>query len=219
MNLPAITLPQINLPFEIPLLMHPPVVHFAIALPIIILMLELVNLVLKRRSISVMSFLLFSLAVVVAVIAYFTGLTDGREAFDALSDEGQEALKAHKNLGTYLMLVSGIVWFFKVLSMLIDRGLMKILYMLVLILFVAGVFEQGEEGGKLVYIHGANNQKVKALDDEMFDMNEEMDDLKEELKDFKEPKQESAPKPQEQPQTPAPATPEANTTTPVAQAQ
>jgi hypothetical protein len=45
MQLPQITLPQIELPFDIPVLLHPPVDHFAIALPVVILLLELMNLI------------------------------------------------------------------------------------------------------------------------------------------------------------------------------
>ncbi|HEY9189883.1 MAG TPA: hypothetical protein VIM88_03375, partial [Sulfurovum sp.] len=102
MALPEITLPKIELPFDIPVLMHPPVDHFAIALPVVILLLELINLVAKKRAVSVLSLFFIVLTVIAVFAAYLTGNVDGKEAFILLSEEGQAELKAHKLLGTYL---------------------------------------------------------------------------------------------------------------------
>jgi len=182
MELPAIKLPQIELPFDIPVLLHPPVDHFIIALPVIILLLEVVNLIVKKRAIGVTSFFLLILTVVAAVAAYFTGSVDGKEAFPLLSEAAQGELKEHKLLGTYLMLASAVVLVFKLLSAMINRGLMKALYLLVLILFVAGILKQGKEGGELVYKYGVNVEKVQELDSELFDVKEELEELQEETK-------------------------------------
>lgn len=190
MQLPQITLPQIELPFDIPVLLHPPVVHFAIAIPVLILLLELINLAFRKRAISGVSLFLIFLTLVVSVAAYFTGLVDGKEAFEALSDSAKEDLAEHKTLGIYLMLASFVLLLFKLLSMLSAKGIMKGLYLLVLIVFVAGIFEQGEEGGELVYEHGINVEKVKELDDKIFDLEEALEEAEEKANAAK---QESAP--------------------------
>ncbi|MCO4846098.1 MAG: hypothetical protein KC427_08785 [Sulfurovum sp.] len=176
MELPAITLPKVELPFDIPVLLHPAVDHFAIALPVVILLLELINLVMRKKAISGVSFFLIILTVVVFVGAYFTGLVDGKEAYPALSEAAKAALSEHKTLGTYLMLASGLVLLFKLLSMLTDKSIIRALYILILIAFVAGIFEQGEEGGELVYKYGMNVEQVKVLDDELFDLKEELEE-------------------------------------------
>ena len=181
MELPAIKIPEIPLPFDIPVLLHPPVDHFIIALPIIVLLLEIINLFAKKRAIGVVSFFLIILTVVAAVAAYFTGSVDGKEAWDLLSQAGQGELKEHKLLGTYLMLASGVVLLFKLLSAMIQRGMMKGLFLLILIIFVAGILKQGKEGGELVYKYGANVERVNDLDSELFDVQEELDELKEEV--------------------------------------
>ena len=186
MELPAIKLPQVELPFDIPVLMHPPVDHFIIALPVIILLLEVVNLIVKKRAIGVASFFLLILTVVAAVAAYFTGSIDGKEAFPLLSEAAQGELKEHKLLGTYLMLASVVVLVFKLLSAMISRGLMKALYLLILILFVASILKQGKEGGELVYKYGANVKIVKTMDDKMFEIQEELDDYIAEEKEAEE---------------------------------
>jgi len=186
MELPAIKLPQVELPFDIPVLMHPPIDHFIIAIPVIVLLLEIINLVVKKRAIGVVSFFLLILTVVAAAAAYLTGNIDGKEAFPLLSEAAQGELKEHKLFGTYLMLASAIVLVFKLLSAMISRGLMKALYLLVLILFVAGILKQGKEGGELVYKYGVNVEKAQELDSELFDVKEELEELQEELEELQE---------------------------------
>ncbi|PHS38162.1 MAG: hypothetical protein COB07_09025 [Sulfurovum sp.] len=182
MTLPAITLPKVELPFDISVLLHPSVVHFMIALPVVIFVLELLNLMMKKKALSGFSFFLIILTVLVSAGAYLTGLVDGKEAYPALGEAAKSALAEHKLLGTYLMLTSAVLLFFKLLSMLAG-GFMKTLYLLVLIVFVAGIFKQGTEGGELVYKHGMNVEQVKVLDDELFDVKEELEEAKEELEE------------------------------------
>ena len=189
MELPAIKIPEITLPFDIPVLLHPPVDHFIIALPIVVLLLEIINLFAKKRAIGVVSFFLIILTVVAAVAAYFTGSVDGKEAWDLLSQAGQAELKEHKLLGTYLMLASAVVLLFKLLSAMIQRGMMKALFLLILVLFVAGILKQGKEGGDLVYKYGANIKLVKTIDDKLFDC---QDDLNDYITEEKEAEEEAA---------------------------
>ena len=106
MQLPEITLPKVELPFDIPVLLHPSVDHFVIALPVVILLLELMNLVMKKKAVSGVSIFLIVLTIIASVGAYFTGLVDGKEAYPALTEAAKEALAHHKLLGTYLMLAS-----------------------------------------------------------------------------------------------------------------
>jgi len=173
MELPAIKIPEIYLPFDIPVLMHPPVDHFVIALPIIILFIEFINLFAKKRAIGVVSFILLILTVVAAAAAYYTGGLDAKEAFPLLSEAGQGEMKEHKLLGTWLMIASAVVLLFKLLSAMFGGGIMKVLYLFVLILFVAGILKQGKEGGELVYKYGANVEAVQKLDSELFDETKE----------------------------------------------
>ena len=186
MDLTPIKIPEIPLPFEIPALMHPPVDHFIIALPVVVLLLELVNLFAKKRAIGVVSFFLLILTVVAAVAAYLTGTVDGKAAWDLLTEVGQSELKEHKVLGTYLMLASVVVLLFKFLSAIIKRGLMKALFLFVLIFFVVGILKQGKEGGELVYKHGANVQIVKIKDDALFDCQDDLSDYVAEEKEAEE---------------------------------
>ncbi|MCF6244791.1 MAG: hypothetical protein L3J43_07110 [Sulfurovum sp.] len=179
MTLPELTLPKIDLPFDIPVLIHPSIDHFAIVLPVIVLLLEFYNLFAKRKSIGVFSFILLILTVVAFAAAYFTGVVDGKEAYDLLPTEGQEELKFHKLLGTYLLLGSVALLFFKLLAMT-GKKLLKVLFFIVLLGFIAVTFQQGKDGGELVYEYGANVERVKALDDKLFDAQDALEESQEE---------------------------------------
>jgi len=178
MKLPELPLPKIDLPFDIPVLLHPAVDHFAIALPVIILLLEFYNLFAKKKSIGGFSFILLVMTVVIFALAYLTGSVDGKEASDLLSPSGQEELKAHKLLGTYLLYGSAILLTFKLLAMT-GKGYFKFLFFLVMIAFVAITFKQGKDGGELVYEYGANIEKVKDLNDDLSDVKEALEEAEE----------------------------------------
>ena len=178
MALPVINLPQIDLPFAVPALIHPAVVHFAIAIPVIVLLLEFYNLFAKRKSIGGFSFLLLIITVVVLIAAYLTGGVDAKEAYDLLSSDGQAELKAHKLLGVYVLFASVAVVIFKLLAMT-GKGFFRFMFFITLIGLIAITLKQGKEGGELVYEYGANVEIVK-------DMKFDLDDLKEELAEIEE---------------------------------
>ena len=177
MTLPEIVLPKIELPFDVAVLLHPSVVHFLVALPVVILLLEIMNLLLKKKAVGGVSFFLLLLTLLASVGAYFTGLVDGKEAYPTLNEVAKTALAEHKLLGTYLMLGTGVLLFLKLLAMTGNKVL-KALYIFALIAFVVVMFKQGKEGGELVYKYGLNVQAVQALDDKIFDLEEALEDLK-----------------------------------------
>lgn len=191
MELPAITIPEfiINaLPLDsVPVLLHPPLVHFAIVIPIVIVLLELVNIIQKRnatpedpkgRAVSTVSFFLIIIMAVIFAAAYVSGSVDGKNTWDLLSEAGQSELKEHKLIGTYLVYASIILLIFKIIAFMGKKG--RILFLLLAIVFAVATLKQGKDGGELVYEHGANVAKVKALDDKVFDLEDELDSLKSE---------------------------------------
>lgn len=212
MTLPDITgyIPKVELPFDIPVLLHPLVVHFMIAIPVIVLLLELTNLIAKKKAVGVVSFVFLLLTVIVSAGAYFTGLVDGKEGYDILSEAGKEELAEHKLLGVYLLLASVVVLFFKLLSAAMSSGIMRSLYILALIGFVFGIFIQGKDGGELTYEHGMNVAPVKALDDKVFELEEALEEAKEKLAQSEKKAQEGV-MPQPTPEAVKEKTPEETT--------
>ena len=197
MNLPTISLP-LSLPIDIPLLAHPPLTHFAIVLPILIILIELINSFIKSRTLSGISFTMIIGLVVVLLGTFLTGKSDASEVFSALSTEAQEAVKAHKLLGIYIVYASVGLLVFKILNFT-KLKVFKVLFILVMILFTATVLEQGEEGGKLVYEHGVNVAAMADLKDSIDEYKDEIDELKEDNADLKEKLEEASTKKVEKP--------------------
>jgi len=156
MNLPPLTIPDIALPFSVPPMMHPLFVHFAIALPVVVILFEFVNLVTKRKSVGVMSFVLILLLVVAYAGAYLTGITDAKTAAKMLDPVARDALAAHKQLGIYLVYGSLVVLLFKLISAAVNRFPARLIFLLVLIGFTLIAFSEGKKGGELVYKYGVN---------------------------------------------------------------
>ncbi len=180
MNLPAIDIPLklADYGIHLPVHLHPIVVHFAVSLPIILLFIEILNLFMKRRALSITTTLLIFLIAFIFLGAYFTGKADGKEAFAYLSSAGQEELKEHKLLGIYLVYSTAILLLFKLIAFFVKKWWSKALYLLILIGFIAVVVLQGKHGGELVYEYGANVKAVQTLEDKIEALEEEIDELK-----------------------------------------
>ena len=177
MNLPAITIP-VQIPDVIPLLLHPVAVHFAVVLPLVILILELINLITKRKALSITVYILFVLLVAVFAAAYATGLTDGKEAGPLLSKEGMAALKSHQLLGTYLVYLALLPLLLKVVSLMVKKGWSRALYSIALVVVIALTFFQAEKGSELVYAYGANVSSQQILEERVEELNVTVESLK-----------------------------------------
>lgn len=224
------TLPVIPLPFPvpevIPVLLHPVVVHFVVVLPVVILILELINFITKRKSLTITVYILFLILAVFYLAAFGTGVIDGKNGGLLLSDEGLAHLKVHKQIGIYLLYLSLLPILLKLFTLVIKKPWAKIIYMLSFVGIIALTVFQAKEGGELVYKYGLNVEAKVALDDKLEDLSDEMDEVKEgyeeqikalktELKAAKTPKAAPAP----EPVTDTPATPAASpvTTAPAAE--
>ncbi|WP_456382314.1 DUF2231 domain-containing protein [Hydrogenimonas sp.] len=161
MNLPPIDIP-VQLPFEVPLLVHPIFVHFAIAIPVIVFLLEVANIKARNRAVSVTSLFLMTLALLVYAGAFFSGKADGSHAYDALSAAAQEELGFHKLLGTYLVYAMGILFVLKLLAMLVKKPWARDFFIAMLLVFIGVTFKQAKDGGELVYEYGVNVAAVQA---------------------------------------------------------
>ena len=166
MDLPLIVLPQVELSFAIETLLHPLFVHFMMAFPIMVLFLEILNILMNKKTISGVNVFLLLLTLIISIAVYFTGLTDAKASLALLSEEAKLALDAHILLGTYLIFALLLVLFLKLLSTVMGN-FFKSLYILVLFILVAGLLSQGRQGIKLVYTEGANVAKIKTLDSQI----------------------------------------------------
>ena len=186
MELPEISIPQIPLPIEIADHLHPAIVHFAIVLPIVVLLLEVYNLGVKRRSISVFSLFLVFLITLIFAGAYLTGGVDAKATVDVVLSSGAKSeLSEHKLIGIYLTYASLGLLLFKLIFMAIRKTWGKILFIFILSGFILGTLYQGKEGGDLVYKHGINVKVVNDLKDSASEVKNSESKLKENIETLK----------------------------------
>ena len=108
------------------------IVHFIIALPVIILLLELSNLATKRPSISVFSLLTLILLSLLVIVFYLLG-----SATDEL----------HKLLTVYLVYASLGLILFKLLFMALRKTIGRVIFILILAGFAFVTLMQVNSGG------------------------------------------------------------------------
>ncbi|WP_292663829.1 DUF2231 domain-containing protein [Nitratifractor sp.] len=158
MNLPQlpIVMPPADFPIHIPEMMHPLVVHFVVALPFIIILLELINLFAKKRSIGVISFVLLLLLSGIIYAALLTGLADAKAIETTLGADAKALLTQHKLYGVYLFYASILLVIFKLLAVMIRGTATRVLMLILLILFAAGTLATAKRGGELVYRYAAH---------------------------------------------------------------
>lgn len=163
MALPAVSIPDIPLPFHVPVEVHPCVVHLAVALPMVILLMELVNLVAKKRALGVFSFVLMLLLAVILFGAYLTGSADAHQAGSVLdSGEVKSLFEAHKTQGIYLVYSALVLAVIKLLSVLIRKTPMRVIFLLFLIAFTALTINTAKKGKELVFEYGVNVKTASA---------------------------------------------------------
>ncbi len=140
-------------------MLHPPLTHFAVVLPIISLVLGVAYLIKPSELMSKVSTRFMVFATLFLIAAYFSGKHDGGEVYSLLSNEGQLTLRTHKEIGLYLVLgmsLATLIKFFGCFKKIIKAEVFAI----ILVAIVAGgVLYQGKMGGELVYTHGAHVEK------------------------------------------------------------
>jgi len=166
MNLPQISLPHIPIGIDIPHLIHPCIIHMVIALPIIILILEIINLFTKRKIVGVVSFFFISLLLFISLIAYLSGSADAKFAHDSLSSPVWNLIETHRLLAVYIIYITAILLIFKLLSGIFRNTAMKILMFFTLFILIIAIANSAKRGKSLVYDYGVNVKcvKTKAVD-------------------------------------------------------
>jgi uncharacterized membrane protein len=109
----------------------------------------------RRKSVGSISFVLISLMVIVYYGAYLTGSVDA-EAAKGLSTETKNLLTLHKNGGIWMVYAALIVLILKLISSLLGRLPVRIIYLLMLGLFFWSATGVVQKGCALTYKHGVN---------------------------------------------------------------
>ena len=142
-------------------ILHPPIVHFAIALVIISVIFDFFGVILKKDSLKNAGFWTLIAGVLAVILAFITG----HQAHEIVEKvlEGTEMYKmveTHELIGTIVLISVLLLTAFRVLvSKKSDVRLMGIyLFVGFLVILIVGL--QGRSGGKLVYEYGVGVKPV-----------------------------------------------------------
>lgn len=136
------------------MLLHPPLVHFAIALPVVASVFGLLYLFKRSEGLSKISARLTLFAAIAIGAAWYTGSKAGPQIYDYLSSAGQHELLEHKELGLYLAIAFAIIAVLQVLGCRLKKFPLEALAIIILFGATATVFLQGKDGGEIVYKYG-----------------------------------------------------------------
>ena len=157
-------------------MLHPAAAHFAIALPIISLILGLMYLIKPSDVMSKISSRFLLMAAIFMVIAYFTGRDDAKEVFEFLSSDAKAQLGQHAKLGQYLAISISLIAIIKMFGCIKKNFKIEIFSVVLLAVVTAATFYQGKMGGELTYTYGAHvtdHAKGQACIKEAKEMEEE----------------------------------------------
>lgn len=137
------------------MLLHPPIVHFAIVLPVIALLPALLYLLRRDEVLSKISTCLMFFAAVAMGAAWYTGVQAGPDEYPLLFKEGKALLLEHKGYGPYLFGGIAAAAILKFFGSVKKSFAVEAAAVILLLLSCGGALYQGSLGGKLVYEHGA----------------------------------------------------------------
>ena len=143
---------------------HPPVVHFAIVLPLIAAVFGLIYLVVKTETASKLYARATLVAAIAMIAAWYTGSQAGPEIWNVLSDEGQATLVAHKGLGLNLAIAMSVIAVLAMISCKLNKYIIQVVTVIALLALNAATFYQGKIGGELVYQHGTPFKSFLIMD-------------------------------------------------------
>ncbi|MDY0116051.1 MAG: DUF2231 domain-containing protein [Sulfurimonadaceae bacterium] len=137
-------------------MIHPPLAHFAIVLPIATLVLGLAYIYRPSALMSKISTRFMVFATIFLIAAFFTGKAEGALAYETLSKEGQATLLEHKDLGLYIVLSFAFATLLKFVGCFKKLLQIELISIVIVAVVVAGILYQGKLGGEITYTYGAN---------------------------------------------------------------
>lgn len=136
------------------MLLHPPMAHFAIALPVVAAVFGVIYLFNRSEGMSKLSSRMLVVAALAVIAAWYTGSNAGPEIFKYLSAAGKQELLEHKQLGMYLAIAFGIIAVIKFIGCQLKKFALEAVAIVLMLGATAMIFVQGKDGGEIVYEHG-----------------------------------------------------------------
>jgi len=145
-------------------IMHPPFVHFVVALPFVALFSQFTYMVTKDKAYSKAAIRIIGFALLVSFFAVFSGLNDAENiiAKHSILQDGMNVLNNHKIFGfvvVAILLVTALVKWFAISK---NSPLLENISIALIIVALMASLYQGRSGGSIVYQYsgGIDNKVV-----------------------------------------------------------
>ncbi len=161
------------------LLLHPPLVHFAIVLPLVALFFQITYSVSNNYIYSQWASRILVISALFMAAAWYTGGVQGQDVYPLLSDDGQAVLKQHKDIGLYLMVATIILAIIKFIACKARNVVLETIVLIGLLTLSSALAYQGFIGGDVVYKHGGGVENYSDGMDCLAEMEESEDEEEE----------------------------------------
>ncbi len=133
--------------------MHPPFVHFVVALPVVALFSQFTYMVTKDIAYSKAATRIIAFALLVSLFAVLSGLSDAEKVVDAnrILQEGVNVLNNHKIFGFVVVAILFVTTLTKWFALSKNSSHLEYLSIALIILACMTSLYQGRSGGSIVY--------------------------------------------------------------------
>jgi len=137
--------------------LHPPFVHFVVALPVVALFSQLTYMATRDRAYSKAAFRIIAMTLLASFFALYSGMSDAQKVLEGhtLVSRGVETLAQHKLLGIVTVIILFLTTLTKWFAVAKKSHAVESLAALLIIVTIAISLYQGRLGGTLVYQYGA----------------------------------------------------------------
>lgn len=137
--------------------LHPPFVHFIIALPVAALFSQLTYLSTKDRTYSKAAFRIIAFTLLMGLFALYTGMADAERIVKsgAILSSGLKVLAAHKTFAFVVVGILAVTTLVKWIAVAKGSQRVEKFSLLLIIVTILTSLYQGNQGGSLVYKNSA----------------------------------------------------------------
>ncbi len=138
-------------------IIHPPFVHFVVALPVIALFSQFTYMVTKDKAYSKAALRIIAFAFLASILSVISGIGDAQKILESntIIQEGINALNNHKIFGFFVvasLLATSLVKWFAISK---DSTSLENISLVLIIITLTVSLYQGRSGGTLVYKYSA----------------------------------------------------------------
>ncbi len=143
--------------------LHPPVVHFAIALTITGILFEVLYFIFRLKSLKHAGFWTFMFGVIAVWVAMLTGDQAAELVEDNVYGTAKELLENHEKIGEILPWIFTVLGGMRLFMFFREIKFLRLIFLVLGLLSIGLVGYQGNLGGKMVYEYGVGVKVQKSV--------------------------------------------------------